>query len=115
MERNTVVLDLKVYKDLLANATKYELEKRQEKTRKIVDKIHNGDRFTSTLTPFYTIVNDHKKELGQADTVGLTMEEVKELACDILEYYNNTFETNYDKCYADDVLLCERVYQPVKE
>lgn len=115
MERNTVVLDLKVYNDLLVNASKYELEKKQDKARKIVDNLHNEDGFTSTLTPFYAIVNDHKKELGQADTVGLTMEEIKELACDILKYYNNTFETNYDKCYADDVLLCERVYQPVKE
>lgn len=81
----------------------------------MVDNLHNEYGFTSTLTPFYTMVNNHKKELGLADTVGLTMQDVKGLACDILKYYNNTFETNYDKCDADDILLCERVYQPVKE
>lgn len=66
-------------------------------------------------TRFYTKINGHKKELGQANTNGLTKEKLKDIACSILEEYNKAFETNYDNCYAEDKLLGEMVYNPAKD
>lgn len=118
METNTVVLDLEIYNELLVKASKYEMmkEKEQEKSKTIIDNLHNGDGLTSRGdTRFYTKVNNHKKELGQANTNGLTKKELKDIACSILKNYNEAFETNYDNCYAEDKLLGEMVYHPAKD
>ncbi|MBF0750460.1 hypothetical protein [Mammaliicoccus lentus] len=108
------------------NNKKYQWSERTRKNLEMRDEVKNikceDIRLTSLhelasceYTRFYTKINGYQKELGQARTKGLTKEKLKDIACSILKYYNEAFETNYDNCYADDKLLGEMVYHPAKD